>query len=42
MKLVQGNNQNLKFGIDSLLQVFSSLPSGNEIITALLYMLLMV
>ena len=42
MKLVQGNNQNLKFGIDSLLKVFSSLPSGNEIMRALLYMLLMV
>ena len=42
MKLVQGNNQNLKFRIDSLLQVFSSLPSGNEIMRALLYMLLMV
>ena len=42
MKLVEGNNQNLKFRIDSLLQVFSSLPSGNEIMRALLYMLLMV
>ena len=42
MKLVHGNNHNLKFGIDSLLQVFSSLPNGNEIIRALLCMLLMV
>ena len=35
MKHVQGNNHNLKFVIrnaciDSLLEVFSSLPSGNE------------
>ena len=35
MKHVQGDNHNLKFvirnaSIDSLLQVFSSLPSGNE------------